>query len=189
VTISTCGCLLSLLAHMPMLMHPKLSMTCRTPTKPIPVGHRQSYWRQRSLTAGGVARQNRKGTLSLLYSNGVPTDLDMQKIITEKIGEKTIILLQEDVDAADHRLIRRLQSPRQSQNYHLWIDCSSLKCIKTHGFCHFINQLLLLKSERVSITLLHLSKQQQHLLNVLQVASFFTVVPDLEEAYQLVQAS
>ena len=114
----------------------------------------------------------------------------MQKIITEKIGEKVVILLQEDLDASDLRLTRLWQSPQQpSQEFSVWIDCSSLECIKDLGFCHFVNQLLLLKNAQANITLLNLTAQQQQLLQRLQVAHLFTVVPDVEVAYQMLQAS
>ncbi|ALI99974.1 STAS domain-containing protein [Rufibacter tibetensis] len=114
----------------------------------------------------------------------------MQKIITEKIGGKVIILLQDDLDASDQRLTRRWQSPRQAnQEYFVWIDCSSLNCVKSLGFSHFVSQLLLLKQAQANITLLNLSNHQQELLRLLRVEHLFTVVPDFEKAYQLVQAS
>ncbi|RNI21837.1 STAS domain-containing protein [Rufibacter latericius] len=114
----------------------------------------------------------------------------MQKIITEKIGEKVVILLQEDLDASDLRLTRWLQNAGSaSQEFHLWIDCSSLECIKSKGVCHFINQLLLLKNQHVHITLLNLGTHYRQMLELLGVNSFFKEVPDFEEAYHLVQAS
>ncbi|MFB9864588.1 hypothetical protein [Rufibacter immobilis] len=114
----------------------------------------------------------------------------MQRIITEKIGDKQIILLQGNVDAADHRLFRRFQSPRNlHQEYRLWIDCTDLECIKDYGFCHFVNQLLLLRNSKASITLMHLSTQQRQLLRLLKLDSVFTVVDELKDAYQLVMAS
>ncbi|WP_066835761.1 hypothetical protein [Rufibacter ruber] len=113
----------------------------------------------------------------------------MQKIITEKIGDKLIVLLQGDVNAADVRLSRRLQPPRTAPlECHLWIDCASIQCVKTHGFCHFINQLLLLKSPQVKITLLNMSPLHQKLLQAMHLTSFFSVLPDFEEAYHMVQA-
>ncbi|WP_210486067.1 hypothetical protein [Rufibacter aurantiacus] len=113
----------------------------------------------------------------------------MQRIITEKIGEKVIIVLQQDLDASDQRLLRRLQGTRQGGQVNIWVDCASLKCIKSLGFCHFVNQLLLLKVYEVNITLLNLSRQQRQILQLLRVEPFFSVVPDFEEAYHLVQAS
>ncbi|WP_181304025.1 STAS domain-containing protein [Rufibacter sp. XAAS-G3-1] len=114
----------------------------------------------------------------------------MQKIITEKIGGKVILLLQEDLDTADQRLTRCLPSLCQAApELSVWIDCSSLECIKAYGFCHFVNQLLVLKSYGISVTLLHLSRQQQQLLRLLQVDALVAVVPDVAEAYQLAQAS
>ncbi|MFC6999032.1 hypothetical protein [Rufibacter roseus] len=59
----------------------------------------------------------------------------MQKIITEKIGRKVIIVLQGDVDASDARLSRRLHPVRQViQEVHVWIDCAEVKCIKSTAF-------------------------------------------------------
>ncbi|GGK86694.1 hypothetical protein ACD591_18245 [Rufibacter glacialis] len=114
----------------------------------------------------------------------------MQKIITEKIGDKVIILLQEDLDASDHRLTRRLQSPRQTnQEFLVWVDCAHLECVRAYGVCHFINQLLLLKRTQNNIILLNLDDHQRQLLRLLQVEPLFRVVPDFEQAYQLVQAS
>ncbi|MBC3541033.1 hypothetical protein ACFSC6_17095 [Rufibacter sediminis] len=84
----------------------------------------------------------------------------MQKISTEQIGEKIIILLQGDLDAADQRLNRLFVNPSPAdQELGLWIDCSSLECIKTFGVCHFISQLLVLKSMGANIRLLRVGKQ------------------------------
>lgn len=101
-----------------------------------------------------------------------------------------IIVLQGDVDASDMRLSRRLTSPQsRSLEFNIWIDCSAVECIKTHGLCHFVNQLLLLKGANVSVMLLGLAEHQQRLLQLLHLDPLFTIVPDFEEAYQLVQAS
>lgn len=114
----------------------------------------------------------------------------MQKIIKEKIGDKVIILLQGDVDFTDSRLSRRLHSPQQEpRDFYIWIDCTTINCIKTHGICHFINQLLLIKALHVHMILLNMHRQQRQLLRLLQLEPLFTIVPDFEEAYQLVQAS
>jgi anti-anti-sigma factor len=112
----------------------------------------------------------------------------MQKIITEKIGDKVIIVLQGDVDASDARLSRRLTS-RQGKHlqYAIWIDCSAIECIKTLGFCHFLNQLLLLKKLNASVTLLDVAERPRSMLHLLHLDSVFTLVPTFEEAYQLVQ--
>lgn len=116
--------------------------------------------------------------------------MNMQKIITEKIGQKTIVLLQENLDATDVRLTRQLQHHRQPyQEVHIWVDCSALACLKSLGFCYFINQLLLLKAQDAHIMLLNLSKHDQHLLSLLKLDGLFTLVPNFEEAYQLVQAT
>jgi len=114
----------------------------------------------------------------------------MQKIITEKIGEKVIVLVQGSVDATDARLSRRISSPQENgRKLYVWIDCSSMQGIKTHGLCHFINQLLLMKSYGVQIILLNANTKQRQVFSALQLEHLFTFVPDFEKAYQLVQAS
>ncbi|WP_207431941.1 anti-sigma factor antagonist [Sabulibacter ruber] len=114
----------------------------------------------------------------------------MQKILTDKTDAPGILLLQEDVDLADQQLIRSLEKINQSgKAFHLWVDCAGLKCLKTMGFCHFINQLLLLRHRAAHITLLNLSPQHQALLKLFNLNAFFTIVHDIKEIDQLVQAS
>ncbi|KAA3436886.1 hypothetical protein [Rufibacter hautae] len=106
----------------------------------------------------------------------------MQKIITEERGDNLVILLQNDLDASDQQLAHQLQRTRHGGHLSILVDCASLECIKTLGFCHFVNQLLLLKVYEVDIALLNLSQKQQHILRLLQVEPFFHVIPDLGEA-------
>ncbi|WP_205499911.1 hypothetical protein [Rufibacter psychrotolerans] len=103
----------------------------------------------------------------------------MQKIKVEEIAGKLVVLLQDDVDAADQRLALLWQRPGQ---YHLWVDCAHLACVQRLGFGHFISQLLLLRKVVEKITLLNLSQKQHRLVALLQLSQFFSVVPQVAPA-------
>ena len=114
----------------------------------------------------------------------VKTDRVMQKVITETIGGKRIILLQGDVDTSDQRLSRRLQSIRQQEKEcHVWVDCGSIACIRLLGMCHFINQLLMLRDQKTHVLLVQPEEHLKKALALCRVDSFFTFTPSLEQAY------
>ncbi|QHL89223.1 hypothetical protein GU926_18015 [Nibribacter ruber] len=108
----------------------------------------------------------------------------MQRIISQTVNDKKIILLQGDVDTCDQRLSRRLQSvQRQGKECHVWIDCGSVECIRQLGVCHFINQLLVLRNTNPHIVLVQPDPVLQQALAVCKVDGLFTCIPSLEQAY------
>ncbi|AMM51791.1 hypothetical protein TH61_12220 [Rufibacter sp. DG15C] len=109
----------------------------------------------------------------------------MQKIITENIGDKVIVLLQGDVDTCDKRLSRRLLSVRQKHKEgHVWVDCDTVECIRQLGMCHFINQLLVLRNQQLHVVLVNPNQLMQHALKACRLDAYFSYRANLEQAYE-----
>lgn len=116
---------------------------------------------------------------------------DLRKPNVRKVepqGDHEILLVEDELDVADEVLLQQIrQITAEKRECHVWVDCSRMQCIRTRGFCHFINQLLLLRRQHLSVLLLNPSVQLLNILSQLRLKPLFRMSPSLSKAYEWLQ--